>query len=152
MKIVKGGRRVLTGTIDTGSYQGSENRIQLFDGKFTTGYRVVSFMICADQPLTAQEFMAKLTTEPDSTISEVQFSDVRQISFAQCAVETNFVFNYFSWIRDDNMIIEDLYLSAYTTGSSPNPLNYEIVLEKYEFPAWAGAGYLVENLSQAGPQ
>ena len=29
---------------------------------------------------------------------------------------------------------------------------YYIVLQKYEFPAWTGAGFLVENLGQGGPQ
>ena len=82
MKRVKGGTRVLTGTVDTGTYNGSENRIQLFDGKFTTGYRIVSFMIVADQPLTTQEFLAKLTTEPDSTVAEVKFSDDQPMAFA----------------------------------------------------------------------
>lgn len=152
MKRVKGGTRVLTGTVDTGTYNGSENRIQLFDGKFTTGYRIVSFMIVADQPLTVQEFLAKLTTEPDSTVAEVKFSDVQQMAFAQAGVESGGIFNYANWIRRDNMVIEDLWISSYTSGTSPNPLNYEIVLEKYEFPAWDGAATLVENLSQAGPQ
>ena len=56
-----------------------------------------------------------------------------------------------SVIRPDNMVVEDLWISAYSTSESGD-LNYEITLEKYEFPAWTGAGVLVENLSQAGPQ
>lgn len=151
MKRVQNGRRVLMGKVDTGTYNGTENRIHLFDGKFTTGYRVVSFRIVPGAPLTATEFMAKLSTEPKSTISTLDMSDVQEIAWAQAGVSTSFLFNNMEWIRDDNMVIEDLWISSYTTGTSPVDLNYEIVLEKYSFASWDGAGILVENLAQGGP-
>ena len=56
-----------------------------------------------------------------------------------------------SVIRPDNMAIEDMWISAYSTSESTD-LNYEITLEKYSFADWDGAAILVENLSQAGPQ
>ena len=152
MKRVKDGRRVLCGTTQTGTYSGSENRIQLFDGKFTTGYRIVSFRIIPSAPLTATEFIAKLSTEPKSTVSALDLSDVQEVAWAQTGTSTSFLFQNMGWIRDDNMAIEDLWISSYTSGTSPVTLNYEIVLEKYSFAAWDGAGILVENLSQAGPQ
>lgn len=146
-----GGRKVMSGRINTGTYNGVENKIQLFDGLFTTGYRVVEFRIVSDQPLTSQEFMAKLTTQPDSTIAGVNFQDVRQVALSQSGVTQYGDFSNDYWIRPENMIVEDLWISAYTTGTSPNPLNYQIVLEKYEFTAWDGAETMVRNQSQAGP-
>jgi len=50
------------------------------------------------------------------------------------------------------MVIEDLYLSFYSETGDSDYANYYIVLQKYEFPAWTGAGFLVENLGQGGPQ
>ena len=61
MKRVKNGLRVLTGNIVAGSYNGIENRIQLFDGRFTTGYRVIDFRIAPRYPLNAGEWVSKLT-------------------------------------------------------------------------------------------
>jgi hypothetical protein len=150
-KRVKGGKRVLSGKIVAGSYSGTENRLQLFDGKFTTGYRVVEFRIASTTPLNAGEWMAKLSTEPKSDISVWDWSDVQEIAWAKYDQAVLFTGSTLAVIRPDNMTIEDLWISAYSTSES-NDMNYQIVLEKYEFPAWDGAGILVENLSQAGPQ
>ena len=49
------------------------------------------------------------------------------------------------------MAIEDLWIGVYSTGDE-TLINYYMELEKWEFPAWTGAGILVENISQAGPQ
>jgi len=151
MKKSKAGTRVLTGNIVAGSYNGLENRIQLFDGKFTTGYRIVDFKIASRYPLNAGEWISKLTTEPKSTVGEWHWDDVQELAWAKYDQAVLFTGTQMSVIRPDNMVVEDLWISAYSTSES-NDLNYEITLEKYEFPAWTGAGVLVENLSQAGPQ
>ena len=147
----KKGIRVLTGSILANTYQGSENHIQLFDGRFTTGYRIVDFKIAAEYPLNAGEWISKISTEPKSTIAQWIWSDVQEIAWAKYDQAVLFTGTQMSVIRPDNMAVEDLWISAYSTSESGN-LNYEITLEKYEFPAWTGAGVLVENLSQAGPQ
>ncbi len=82
MKLVKSGKRVLMGQIQTGTYQGSENRIQLFDGKFTTGYRVVAFEIAPETPTTSVEIMSGLSTEPKSGIADWDWNDVQEIGWA----------------------------------------------------------------------
>lgn len=151
MKRVKDGIRVLTGNIVAGTYSGSENRIQLFDGKFTTGYRIVDFKIASRYPLNAGEWISKLSTEPKSTLAEWHWDDVQEVAWAKYDQAVLFTGTQMSVIRPDNMIIEDLWISAYSTSESGD-LNYEITLEKYSFPSWDGAGILVENLSQAGPQ
>jgi len=142
---------VMTGQITIGTYNGVENRLQLFDGKFTTGYRIVDFKISSRYPLNAGEFVSKLSTEPKSNLAEWHWDDVQEIAWAKVDQAALFTGSDRSVIRPDNMIIEDLYISAYSTSESGD-LNYEITLEKYEFPAYTGAGFLVENNSQAGPQ
>jgi hypothetical protein len=147
----KKGIRVLTGSILANTYQGSDNRIQLFDGLFTTGYRIVDFKIASEYPLNAGEWIAKISTEPKSTVAQWFWNDIQELAWAKYDQAVLFTGTQMSVIRPDNMAIEDLWISAYSTSESNN-LNYEITLEKYEFPAWTGAGVLVENLSQAGPQ
>jgi len=151
MKRAKDGMRVLTGNITAGSYNGSENRIQLFDGKFTTGYRIVDFKIAPRYPLNAGEWISKISTEPKSSLAEWHWDDIQELAWAKYDQAVLFTGTEMSVIRPDNMIIEDLWISAYSTSESGD-LNYEIILEKYEFPSWDGAATLVRNLSQAGPQ
>ena len=151
MKRVKGGRKVLSGQIAAGTYQGNENRIQLFDGKFTTGYRIVEFKVMDSGPTGNYEMFAKISTEPKSTISAANFSDVQELAYAGWAITNSANGFEGELIKEDNMVIEDMWISAYSPSDN-RKCNYYIVLEKYTFPAWDGAGILVENLSQAGPQ
>jgi hypothetical protein len=150
MKKLKNGRRVLTGQVTSNTYDGLENRIQLNDGLFTTGYRIVSFKISPLTPTTSAEVMAKITTEPKSTVTNWYWQDVQELAWAFWGSDK--YLNTYMELREDNMAIEDLWISAYNSVDDDLAINYEIVLEKYEFPAWTGAGVLVENLSQAGPQ
>jgi hypothetical protein len=56
-----------------------------------------------------------------------------------------------SIIDPNNMAVEDLWLSTYSTIDTGS-IQYQLTLEKYEFPAWDGAATLVKNQSQAGPE
>jgi len=149
MKRIKGGRKVLTGRILEGEYQSPENKLQLFDGKFTTGYRIVSFQIAPVNPALAQEVLGKLSTVPKSTVTQWFWEDVEELAW--CHWGQDKYHDTFTQIRDDNLIIEDLWISAYNETFDGASVNYEIVLDKYEFTAWDGAGAMVRNQSQAGP-
>mgnify|MGYP003141376047 FL=1 len=153
MKRQKKGDRVLMGKIATGTYQGSENRIPLFDGKFTTGYMITRLEIASTDPHDDEEINLKVSTEPKSNISEWNWSDVQEVGWAGWNIPNavNGVF-YHSIIRPGTMVIEDLYISAYTPTGEGAEINYLIELEKFTFTDWDGAGILVGNLSQAGPQ
>ena len=146
----KGGNKVVMGQLDTGTYNGSKNRIQLFDGKFTTGYRIVEFRVAPKSPASTAEYLAKVSTEPKSNISEFNWDDVEEVAWATVMVPLGYGNGEQSNIRNENMAIQDLYISAYTTSGSTLQLNYELVLEKYEFDAWDGAATLVRNRSQSG--
>ena len=142
---------VLKGQIALQTYNGLENRLQLFDGKFTTGYRVVDFRICPKTPTSQEEVMALLSTEPKSGVpSTFNFSDNENVAYYLWNAPNQTEHSEWKLILPDNMAIEDLWISCYTTGDESH-LNYYIELEEYEFPAWTGAGTLVRNLSQGGP-
>ena len=149
MKRVKGGRKVVTGQIVEGSYQGSENRIHLFDGKFTTGFKVVSFKITPRTPVSPDLVIGKLSTEPLSSVTVWEWDDVRELAWAKWSADK--YFDEYENIREDNMVVQDLWISTYNSTTDQSAINYEIVLEKYEFTAWDGAGTMVRNQSQAGP-
>ena len=150
MKRVKGGTKIVRGQINAGTYNGNQNRIQLFDGKFTTGYRVVEFKVMDNSPTGNYEHIAKLSTKPKSGIAFADFGDVEVIAYAGWAISNSANGFEGELIVDDNMVIEDLWISDYSTADN-RTVNYYIVLEKYEFTAWDGAGTMVRNQSQAGP-
>lgn len=149
-KRIKGGRKVMRGQIQTGTYGGNSNHIQLWDGKFTTGYKIVEFRIMPSNPDSAQEYTSKLSTEPNSTIGLVDFGDVEQFAWCTWGEPSSAAADR-TIIDESHMVVQDVWISGYTTGTSPVPLNYYIVMEKYEFTAWDGAATMVRNLSQSGP-
>ena len=148
-KRIKGGRKIVSGQFTEGTYGGSQNHIQLFYGKFTTGYKVVSFEVAPLIMTTGCEISAKLTTETKSTVTEWHWDDVQEVAWAYMGAD-KYLDNY-STIREDNMIVQDLWIGGVDTVNDGAVINYEIILEKYEFTAWDGAGTMVRNLSQSGP-
>ncbi len=150
MKRITKGRRVLTGQLVEGTYNESQNRIQLFDGSYKTGYRIVSFKVAPVDPTVSAEIIGKITTEPKSTVTAWNWQDVQELAWSYWGADK--YQDSYSNIRDSNMVVEDLWISTYNSVTDNGLVNYEIILEKYSFPTWDGAGFLVENLSQGGPQ
>ena len=142
------GIRILTGQIDNNTYDGSENRIQLFDGKFNTGYKILDFKVAPNVPSAAQEITAKLSTTPKSTVTQWNWNDVEEVAWAFWASDQATLSADYSNLRDDSIIIEDLYISG---GGADGSVNYEIVLEKLDLAAYDGALNMVRNNSQGGP-
>ena len=132
--------------------EGEEFRIQLFDGKFTTAYKVVDLKICSsDIGSSGDNCSARLSTEsigqmPGSGESMIDFSDNRQIGWAAVNGATNGFENQEAIIDPDNLIVEDLFISG--QHASTHPINYIIYLEKYEISDWQGALAMVRNSGQ----
>ena len=131
------------------------NRIQLFDGLFTTGYRITRFELSiADRDNTSTVVCSgKLSTEPSQDNTTWDWSNVEELAWASSSWDANGLGNatpFPTVIDPDNMIIEDVFISAFS-GAQGVLVNYLIEFEKYEFTSWDGAATLVRNLSQAGP-
>ena len=140
------GRFVMMGQIS-----GNTNKkFHLWDGTFKSGYRIVEFITQDSEPTTSTEHMGVLGTKQRSVSASTDWSDVTQLAWTQYQAPSANTHSE-TVIRDDNMVIEDLYLDVYATADN-RVVNYKIVLEKYEFTDWTGAGILVENNAQAGPQ
>jgi len=140
---------ILRGQIDTGTYNGSENRIQLFDGQFDTGFKVVEFKISPVQPLSNHDLVSVLSTHENSALGEYDFSNQEQVAWAQYGIwhDTGLFAVRDDIIDEDNMIVMDLWINSYTTGDATQ-MNYYIKLDKYNFSSWEGALSIVRNQSQ----
>ena len=146
---MKDGRKVLTGQITEGTYDGNENKITLFDGRFDTAYKLISFQIAPVSPNTSQEISAKLSTQPKSTVTTWSWQDIEEVAWAHWGADK--YQDSFSNVREDTMIVEDLYISAYNETVDGASVNYEIILEKMKIDTWDGAAIMVRNNSQSGP-
>ena len=136
---------------------GLPQKIPLFDGKFTTGYKVVQFQIWGtDYGSGANpDCIGKLSKNDDGVTSFSNFfraDDDNQIAWAQATGQTDSGggggFGE-SIVDPDNLVVEDLYVyvrSANTTDA--DPVNYLVVMEKYEIDDWQGALAMARDRAQ----
>ena len=126
-------------------------KIQLFDGRFDTGFRVVFFEVSLqDRSSNATESVsAKLSTELLADNTKWDWDDNREIGWALAAADSNglAVSTPQTIIDPDNLIVEDLYIGGYSY-SDAEEINYMIILEKYDITDWQGALAMVRNRSQ----
>jgi len=129
------------------------HELQLFDGCYDTGYKILEFYIAPKTPATAQEWICKLTTSNSAvSITNWDWADVQEIGWASWGIPSAGSGMDFYLIDRDNMIIENLYLSTYQPTGDAGEINYFLTLQKYKISAWDGALNMVTNLSQGGPQ
>ena len=134
---------------------GNPQRIRLFDGRFDSGYHVKEFYIWGAtlNSSTNVDVSGKLATTDNLPAGATNFmnaSDVREIAWAGGTGSTDVVFNNNpgSIIDPDNFIVEDLFVYARTAGGDTVPINYMIVLEKYDTTTSRGALAMVRNNAQ----
>ena len=150
------GEYSVKGQIDTSD--DDQKRIILFDGRFDTAYRVVSFEInFKDRTSTSSEVAsAKLTTVPYSAMPasglgnrEWNWDVNTEIAWASCAADANGISTQTpdAVIDPDNMIVEDLFIGAYSYTDTEQ-INYIIKLEKYDITDSQGALAMVKNRAQ----
>ena len=149
------GEYTCRGTIEGESTTPVWDRIILFDGRFDTAYRVVEFVIASSSSSSAQDVAAKLATEITSTTttglgSVWDWSDNREIAWASTNnLVTSIRHNEFSLVDPDNLVVEDLYISATNNAGTGEDVNYFIRMEKYDITDSQGALAMVRNRSQA---
>lgn len=127
-------------------------RIQLFDGRFDTGYRITKFCIYPDGNSSTQDCAGILATDSEALAgtTNADFSDNAQIGWSNVRVQDNFsAQGPLEIIDPDNMVIEDLFIQVRNNAGAGNFVNYLITMEKYELTEWKGALSMVRNRSQA---
>jgi len=122
-------------------------QITLFDGRFDTGYKVISFKVYPDEPYTAAaDVVGVLATEAIAATNDWDFSDQRQIAWASVDIRTAGFAAGGGTVDPDNFIVEDLYVHGKNQNSGA--INYIITMEKYETTDWRGALAMVRNSNQ----
>ncbi len=129
-----------------------DHRIQLFDGRFDTGYRITRFDIAIsnrDQSVTTIA-SGKLMTESESNNRYWNFSKQSQIAWASCSWDGNdrYAVVKENYIDPENLVVEDLYIGIVAYADEDKEVNYIIEMDKYEISEWQGALALVRNSNQ----
>ena len=129
------------------------HRIQLFDGKFNTGYVVTKIDICPGTWAsdTADCFLI-CNTQEDTLMNAFNpdWDSNTQIAWAAMSTLTSEELSsaMYNVVDPDNLIIEDLHIAV----RGDQGTNYMIHMDKYEFNDWRGALGMVRNKSQGeGP-
>jgi len=122
-------------------------RITLFDGSFKTAYKVISFKVSPASMTSTEDAFAYLATKEGIGASIGQqwnWSNNVEIAWAVSGGSTGYSFDQHEVIDPDNLIVEDLYITASNIGI----VNYMITLEKYDISEWQGALAIVRNNAQ----
>lgn len=130
---------------DTGTH-----RIQLFDGRFDTGYVVTQVEIAPGTWAsdTADCFLI-CSTQEDTTLNAFNpdWGQNTQIAWAAMTTLTSEELSsaMYNVIDPDNLIVEDLHIAV----RGDQGTNYMIRLDKYDFSDDKGVLAMVRNRSQA---
>ena len=123
---------------------GSPQLIPLYDGTFKTAYRVIEFYIWPSNFSSDAnpDVIGKLSRNDIGTTGSIDFfraDDDNQIAWAGAQGATNELNNVPTIIDPDNLCVEDLYVYARTGGTTSQPVNYMVVMEKYSISEEQGA-------------
>tara|TARA_R100001086_G_C11674604_1_gene213893 strand:- start:27 stop:518 length:492 start_codon:yes stop_codon:yes gene_type:complete len=132
---------------------GLPQKIPLYDGRGDTAYKVVDFQIWAVNfsGSSHPDCIGKLSKNADGSTASTTFfraDDHNQIAWSTSAGSTDGGFSIGQAIIDpDNLVVEDLYVYARHAGTT-GPVNYMIVMEKYEISDWQGALAMARDRAQ----
>jgi len=123
-------------------------RINLFDGRWDTAYRIKTFEIATDNPSASGADASMIaSTEDTVTSNDWDWRDNTQIAWAIYLSQGTDAGTFpRSFVDPDNMIVEDLFLTAFV--ATGREANYLITMDKYDITDWEGALQMVKNKSQ----
>jgi len=123
--------------------------INLFEGKFDTGYRITEFVVGPFDVDNSSNtvFKAKLMTVDSGSALEWNWGDQTEVAWSFFSFDENSIHqNSWSLVDVDNLIVEDLYVYLEETANLDG--NYYIKMDKYDISEFDGALALVRNASQ----
>ena len=134
---------------------GIAQKIPLFDGSFTTGYRITEFYIWGtNYGSTSQpDCIGKLSKNDDGATGSSSFmraDDGNQLAWAWfgASADSGADFGQKSIVDPDNLVVEDLFVYARSGSGSTSNINYMVVMEKYEIDDWQGALSMARDRAQ----
>lgn len=141
------GRYVLRGQV----LEDGEERINLFDGRFDTGFKVTEFHIWGSNfsSSTAGDCMGKLATETGTSTGPTTFCDAednREIAWAGSGAAQDQLNFLASIVDPDNIVVDNLYVITLSYTAS-YPVNYMVVMEKYDIGLSVGVATKARSLA-----
>jgi len=133
---------------------GLTKKLNLFDGKFSTAYKITKFeIILSDPDNTSADVYGMLLTEflYSGTDATWDFSESRQLGWASSSAvysDSGMTAQPFNLIDRDNLVVEDLFIYA-RCGTTAASVNYYIEFDKYDISEGLGALTMVRNSSQS---
>ena len=121
-------------------------KIDLFDGKFNTAYKVIEFKVLT---MDAESYgilsTEDLELEGAIVVRAQDAADNRQIAWASSPSNS---YDGDEYVDTDNLVVEDLYVSLASTAVVSAKVSYIIKMEKYSVTDWQGALAMVRSKSQ----
>jgi len=140
----KVGERVILGTVG----QNATKRIPISRApNFKTAFKIKEFQIVSNDPAfdNFEHTAIIFTVEPSSFERIFDFSSNTQIAWGY-SEDTLAPGSWF--IDDDAAFVEDIFISAYSTGDI-DWINFRILLEEYAIDEWSAAYTMTRSRSQA---
>jgi len=124
----------------------ANHKINLFDGKFSTGFKLISFEIVAENATdNDQEATGTLYNRKQAGFSrEWNFADVEQVGWSGWSIPLGSRWGIWNKVDDETILVEDLFMAIYGVNETSD-FNYIIKLQKYDITEWEGALSLVSR-------
>lgn len=147
MRINKSGNFIVRG--QTTELQGPE-KIQLFDGTYKSGFRIVDFQISSKGIFTSEEVQGKITTDlVDADIPQFNWQDTREVAWACTDMVAGGTRQPVQSVIDTSMIlVEDLFVYVHNNLSTGSEVNFLIELEPVNLKEYEYAMSFIQNRSQ----
>lgn len=140
------GQRVVRGFVENET----EARINVFDGDYTTGYKITKFVIIVVDPdNSGQDGFGTLGYEPNVG-TQWRLKDANQFGWASMYNSGNATgptAQPFNQVDRNNLIIEDFYIYGEMHAGGEG-VNYYIEMDKYQLEPMQGTLSMVNNRSQ----
>lgn len=121
-------------------------KIDLFDGRFDTAYKVIEFKILT---MDAESYGILSTEDIGITggilVRAQDAGDNRQIAWSSSPSNS---YDGDEYVDTDNLVVEDLFVNLASTAVVSAKVSYAIKMEKYEITSWQGALAMVRSKSQ----
>lgn len=130
-------------------------RVNVFDGDYTTGYRITNFHVWSGDYSTSPnaDVIGKIGTVGDLSVVSNDFmnaQDVREIAWSASAGATDAGLGWGEGpiIDRENMNIEEVYVYVRSAGADTLPVNYLIEFDVYDLEPYQGSLAIVRNSAQ----
>tara|TARA_Y100001938_G_scaffold145617_1_gene222654 strand:+ start:559 stop:1023 length:465 start_codon:yes stop_codon:yes gene_type:complete len=138
---------------ETDTIAGNPQKIPLFDGQFTTGYKVKEFYLWGSDFGGADNAnivgkLSKNDAGPTAAENFLRADNDNEIAWAGAGGGVAAFTQSVAIVDPDNLVIEDLYVYAQTDATQADAINYLVVMEKYEIDDWQGALGMARDRAQ----